>query len=155
MINLHHCFTPRILLSDKKQPQSERFYIYIYIYTCTVQFQSGNISQVSTMVSVTQPTTEKNCILMELIMLYLLKCTTKYLWQALNIGRSFPSFIINSLWPSDAIWRQRSWSTLAQVMACCLTAPSHFLNQCWLIISEAQWHSYKGNSTRDASNIYH
>ena len=27
-------------------------------------------------------------------------------------------------------WRQRSGSTLAQVMACCLTAPSHYLNQC-------------------------
>ena len=40
--------------------------------------------------------------------------------------------IINSLWPSDATWRQRSGSTLAQVMACCLTAPSHYLNQCWL-----------------------
>ena len=47
-----------------------------------------------------------------------------------------------SLWPSDAIWRQRSVLTLAQVMACCLTAPSHYLNQCWLIISEVQWHSY-------------
>ena len=39
----------------------------------------------------------------------------------------------NSLRPSDAIWRHRSGSTLAQVMACCLTAPSHYLNQCWLI----------------------
>ena len=37
---------------------------------------------------------------------------------------------VNSLWSSDVIWRQRSWSTLAQVMACCLTAPSHYLNQC-------------------------
>ena len=37
---------------------------------------------------------------------------------------------INSLWPSVAIWRHRSWSTLAQVMARCLTAPSHYLNQC-------------------------
>ena len=36
--------------------------------------------------------------------------------------------LINSLWPSDAVWRQRSGSTLAQVMACCLTAPSHYLN---------------------------
>ena len=42
---------------------------------------------------------------------------------------------LNSLWPTDAIWRHRSGSTLAQVMACCLTAPSHYLNQCWLIIS--------------------
>ena len=32
---------------------------------------------------------------------------------------------VNSLWPSDTIWRHRSGSTLAQVMACCLTAPSH------------------------------
>ena len=42
---------------------------------------------------------------------------------------------INSVGPSDAIRRWRSWSTLVQVMACCLTAPSHYLNQCWLIIS--------------------
>ena len=44
-------------------------------------------------------------------------------------------------WPSDAIWRHRSRSTLAQVMACCLTAPSHYLNQCWLIISKFLWYS--------------
>ena len=46
-----------------------------------------------------------------------------------------------NLGPSDAIWRWRSWSTLVQVMACCLTAPSHYLNQCWLIISKVLWHS--------------
>ena len=39
----------------------------------------------------------------------------------------------NSLWPSDAIWDQVTWSTLVQVMAWCLSAPSHYLNQCWLI----------------------
>ena len=43
---------------------------------------------------------------------------------------------VNSLWHSDTIWRQRSGSTLAQVMACCLRALSHYLNQCWLIVSE-------------------
>ena len=48
---------------------------------------------------------------------------------------------LNSLGPSDAIWRWRSWSTLVQLMACCLTAPSHYLNQCWLIISQVLWHS--------------
>ena len=42
---------------------------------------------------------------------------------------------VTSVWPSDVIWRQRSGSTLAQVMACCLTAPSHYLNQFWLIAS--------------------
>ena len=50
--------------------------------------------------------------------------------------------LFNSLGPSDAIWWQKTGSTLAQVMACCLTAPSHYLNQCWLIISEVQCHSY-------------
>ena len=34
---------------------------------------------------------------------------------------------INSLGPSGAIWRHRSGSILAQVMACWLTAPSHYL----------------------------
>ena len=36
---------------------------------------------------------------------------------------------INSLRPSDPIWRHKSGSTLTQVMACCLTAPSHYMNQ--------------------------
>ena len=48
---------------------------------------------------------------------------------------------VNSLWPSasDAIWWHRSGSTLAQVLARFLRAPSHYLNQCWLIINEVQW----------------
>ena len=39
--------------------------------------------------------------------------------------------LFNSLWPSDTIWWHRSGSTLAQVMACCHQAPSHYLIQCW------------------------
>ena len=50
---------------------------------------------------------------------------------------------LNSLQLSDTIWRHRSWSTLAQVMACCLTAPSHYLNQCRLIISKVQCNSLR------------
>ena len=60
---------------------------------------------------------------------------------------------INSLWPSDAVWRQRSGSTLAQVMACCRTAPNHYLNQCWLIINEVQRHSPRRNFMRYVPNI--
>ena len=51
---------------------------------------------------------------------------------------------VNSLWPSYTIRRQGTESTMAQVMACCLTAPSHYLNQCWLIISKVLWHSSEG-----------
>ena len=59
---------------------------------------------------------------------------------------------LNSLWPSKAIWQHRTGSTLVQVMACCLLAPSHFLNQCWLIIDGAQQQSISGilmGSTQD------
>ena len=52
-----------------------------------------------------------------------------------------------SLWPSDAIWPQGSRSTLVQVMACCLTATSHYLNQCWLVITKVHWCSSEGNFT--------
>ena len=38
---------------------------------------------------------------------------------------------VNSLWPCHALWKHRFRSTLAQVMVCCLTAPSPYLNQCW------------------------
>ena len=48
-----------------------------------------------------------------------------------------------------------SRSTMAHVMACCLTAPSQYLNQCWLIFSKAQWHSNDGNLTRDNSHLHH
>ena len=60
----------------------------------------------------------------------------------------------NSLRLSDTIWQQRFGSTLAQVMACCLTVPSCYLIQCWFIIIKVQWHSAEGNFTKDtpASN---
>ena len=66
-----------------------------------------------------------------------------------------PSTFFNSLWPSDTIWQHKSGSTLAQVMACCLTAQSHYLKQCWLIISKVKWHSSECNFRRDASAISH
>ena len=47
---------------------------------------------------------------------------------------------INPLWLGDAIWCYKSGSTLAQVLAWCLTAPSHYLNQCLFIMSKVQWH---------------
>ena len=62
--------------------------------------------------------------------------------------------VFNPLWPSDSAWRHKSGSTLAQVMACCLTAPSHYLNQCWLIMSEDLWQSPDGNFTRGLKIAY-
>ena len=52
------------------------------------------------------------------------------IWESLLEGW------FNSLWPSDPIWCHRAGSTLAQVVACCLAAPSHYLIQFWLLVSE-------------------
>ena len=50
---------------------------------------------------------------------------------------------VNSLWLSQAIWCHRIWSTVVQVMACSLMAPSHDHNLCWLIITEILWYSHE------------
>ena len=41
------------------------------------------------------------------------------------------------------VWRYSSVSTFTQVIACCLTAPNHYLNQCRFITSGIFWHSPK------------
>ena len=58
--------------------------------------------------------------------------------------------IIISLKPSDVMWRHISESTLAQVMACCRTASSHYRNHFWL--SDAQWYSSSVNHKRHLSH---
>ena len=61
----------------------------------------------------------------------------------------------NSLWPSDAIWRQRFESTLAQVMVCCLAVPIHYRGQCWFNIGKVLCHwtvSFKASRNAHESN---
>ena len=65
-----------------------------------------------------------------------------------QLDRSFRLVGVYSLWPSDDIWQHRSISILAQLIACCLTAPSYYPNQCWTIISKAYWYECASNFTR-------
>ena len=58
-----------------------------------------------------------------------------------------------ALWPSDGIWQHRFRSTLTQIMACCLTTPSHYLNRHWLIMNEVLWHSPDINFTGNTQYI--
>ena len=60
-------------------------------------------------------------------------------------------YMIKSLHHIATIWWHKSWSTLAQVMAWCLMAPSHYLNQCWL---EDYWYPSQGNVTEKLHKIY-
>ena len=66
-----------------------------------------------------------------------------------------PRHLIDSLWPIDATWKYRTGSTLAQAIACCLTAPTHYLIQCcdWLIIKTILLYSSEIHFTK-SSPIY-
>ena len=57
------------------------------------------------------------------------------IWQPLSSGTWASHINIKSLWPSDAIWPHWYALTLAQVKFCCVPAPSHYLEQFWLIIN--------------------
>ena len=61
---------------------------------------------------------------------------------------------VNSLWSSDAIRRQKSVLALAQILARCLAAPSHYLNQCRMVISGVVWYSYQYKFTGNAQEFY-
>ena len=54
---------------------------------------------------------------------------------------------------SDAMWWHKTGSTSAQVMACCMKAPSHFQIQWLIIISKVQEHSFKGIIARNISAV--
>ena len=49
------------------------------------------------------------------------------------------SWFLNSLWPSEAIWLHKTWSTLVQVMACYLKASSHYLSKYWQTVHVVLW----------------
>ena len=60
-----------------------------------------------------------------------------------------------SLWLSFPMWRHITGSTLIQVMAVCLTTPTHHLNQCLLLIDAVNWHSSCDNFTKYTQAINH
>ena len=67
------------------------------------------------------------------------KCSLSDYQNIFSFPQTIKSWLysfINSLQPNDAIWQHRSGSTVAQVMFCCLMMPSHYLIQCWLVISK-------------------
>ena len=67
-------------------------------------------------------------------------------WLAARKHHTSPTVsTYNSLWPGDAIWWHKSSSTTDQRMACCLTASSHYQNQCWLINRDIKQLLLEGN----------
>ena len=61
---------------------------------------------------------------------------------------------VYSLWPGDAIRWYRLRSTLAQVIACCLTPSCNYLHQHWLLISRVRWHSLESNLQQLAKLLF-
>ena len=64
----------------------------------------------------------------------------------------FKPLCVNSLWPGDTIWWQRS-DICSGNHSGSLTAPSHYLNQCWLIMKDILWYSSKSYITRGAYEL--
>ena len=77
-------------------------------------------------------------------------CPLWYIMTSLQWCRVDSFVNIKALLLSAAMWRHRFRPTLAQVMACCLMAPSHYLDQSWHIIKCALWYSTDCNFTRKA-----
>ena len=59
---------------------------------------------------------------------------------------------VNSLPSGDAIWRQ---PTMIRIKACCLTAPSHYLNHCLLQVIGIHPIQFQRNFTRYTGKKYH
>ena len=54
---------------------------------------------------------------------------------------------LNSFRYSDTKW-PKARSTLPQIKACCLTSPSQYNNQYWLLINDILWHFSRAMSQR-------
>ena len=76
-------------------------------------------------------------------------CPPVWLFVLIIFYQSTSKNVINSLWPCPSVarWWHRCESILTQVIACCLMAPSHYLSQCWLIISGV---SFTSNFARNS-----
>ena len=81
-------------------------------------------------------------------------------WEVLCRFDSISIYRVPSIYrgSSDAIWRYRSGSTLAQVMACCLMAPIYYLIQCWLLSSKVSvvftWDYFTFTASGQATGPY-
>ena len=63
---------------------------------------------------------------------------------------TWPMYIHPSVWPNHTIRHRITWSTLFQLMTCCLVAPSHYLSQ--FSIKGVLWYS-QTNSTGNSQDI--
>ena len=51
---------------------------------------------------------------------------------------------ITTVWPSKVLWWPISWLPFVQEVTCIHQAPSHYLNQCLLMITGILWYSFVG-----------
>ena len=136
-----------------RKDTSIRFVIFASLYSLVTPNMNGNLKLKDVIFIVL-----RNCthfIKIPLKYEYLFIRVLLYSWDKLRLGQGqgqvitiahpclyFNCSLINTLWPGDAISRHRSGSSLAHVIACCLKAPNHRLNQSWL--TEAHWYIAEG-----------
>ena len=62
---------------------------------------------------------------------------------------------VNSSPPSAAYMRRWIKSVLVQIMACRLSAPSHYLNQCWVIVNWTLGNKFQWNFNQNTKLFIH
>ena len=55
-------------------------------------------------------------------------CAEWVLRSGIDYHGLYPFYLF---WTNDDVWDQKCWSTLVQVMVCCLSVPGHHLYQGW------------------------
>ena len=128
----------------------------IYLWRTLILYATMNYSQ-SALCTCVKTTRHEKLIISSLIVVSLNRCqnmTCRGLEDNQSANNSDILAILNSLWPSDAIWWHKPMPILAQVMACCLMALSKYLNPCWLFISEVLRHSHQSNFLHFQTSIW-
>ena len=75
-------------------------------------------------------------------------------WKILDVNKRIHHLVLTHCGPATPYGNIDLSQKLAQVLACCLMAPSHYLNQFYPIISEVLRHSPESNFTGNASDIH-
>ena len=75
----------------------------------------------------------------------------QWIWPSVwNLSQEWHTSYIHTLISINNNLRLHTWLILAQGMSCYLMAPSYYLKQYSLVISEVVWHSPKGIFTENA-----
>ena len=128
-------------VQDRRHPHQWVVYITWGLNSCCAKYKIFPLNYISDMPA-------NWCLLISWLML----CTQNFQKEVISVPGS--DTFLKSLFIIEAIidlwWL---WSTFIQVMAWCLVAPSHSLNQCWLFVKK-KYHKRHNLTFNNSSYAY-